>query len=153
MLLAAFLCFSTVASAQAEDNPKLEAFVGYSYYHFEDPGNHLGGDEALGPIRANLNGGSASVAFGPVKYLGVVADFGGYTSTASSNLGGGSIFTYLFGPKVAIRTGRFTPFAQFLLGGAHLDVGPGGLNGFAWAGGVGLRSGALLRVVTTQLLT
>jgi hypothetical protein len=133
-LIAALLCFSTVASAQAEDNPKLELFGGYSYFHFEDPGNHLGGEDAIGPLRANLNGGSGSIAFNPFKYLGVVADFGGYNNNVDL---GGTIFTYLFGPKVAFRTGRFTPFAQVLFGGAHLTTG-GGLSAFAWAGGVGL---------------
>jgi hypothetical protein len=63
-----------------------------------------------------------------------VGDFGGYYNNSEF---GGTLFTYLFGPKIAIRTGRFTPFGQFLFGGAHADVG-GGLNAFAWAGGVGL---------------
>ena len=134
LLFAASLCLSAVASAQAEDNPKLEGFIGYSYYHFEDPGDNIGDL----PIRANMNGGSASVSFNPIKYLGVVADFGGYAASNSSELGGGSIYTYLFGPKVAIRMGRFTPFAQFLGGGARFDVGGGTNTSGAWAGGVGL---------------
>ena len=40
------------------------------------------------------------------------------------------------GPKVAFRTGRFTPFAQFLVGGAHLDITS--QTDLAWAGGLGL---------------
>jgi hypothetical protein len=91
-----------------EDNPKLEAFVGYSYLHLEDPGNHLTSESALGPIRANLNGGSGSVAFNPFKYLGGVFDFGGYKSSAGSELAGGTMYTFLAGPKVMFRTGRFT---------------------------------------------
>jgi hypothetical protein len=138
LLFAVSLCFSAVVSAQAEDNPKLEAFVGYSYYHFEDPGNHLGGENAIGPIRANLNGGSASISYNPFKYLGIVGDFGEYASTEGSALGGPRIFTYLFGPKVALRTGKLTPFGQLLFGGARLGIGSGGLSAFAWAAGVGL---------------
>jgi hypothetical protein len=137
LLFVATLCFSAVASAQAEDNPRLEGFVGYSYLHFEDPGDYLGIPNGIGALRANLNGGSASIAFNPFKYLGVVADFGGYGSGNNSQLGGSTIYTYMFGPRVALRTGRFTPFAQFLGGGAHLTAG-GGLTSGAWAGGVGL---------------
>jgi len=82
LLFAAFLCFSAVASAQ--DAPKVEIFGGYSYFHFDAPG--LASEEDP-PILANLNGGSASVAVNPLKYLGLVADFGGYTSGESSDLG------------------------------------------------------------------
>ena len=130
LLFAACLCFSAVASAQAaEDNPKLEAFIGYSYLHFHEPGGDLVIDgENFGPVpslNASLNGGSASVSYSPIKHLGLVGDFGGYVSTNGGNLGGSAIFTYLFGPKIAVRTGKFTPFAQFLLGGATA-TGAGG---------------------------
>jgi opacity protein-like surface antigen len=120
--------------ASAQDAPKVEIFGGYSYLHFDAPG--VPGNE-IPPILANLNGGSASIAVNPMKYLGLVADFGGYAAGESSDLGSAHLFTFLFGPKVAFRSGPFTPFAQVLLGGAHLDIS-GVPNTFAWAAGGGL---------------
>lgn len=70
LLFAAFLCFTAVASAQ--DNPKVEIFGGYSYYHFDAPGTFFAGPAIL----ADLNGASASVAVNPFSHLGLVADFG-----------------------------------------------------------------------------
>jgi hypothetical protein len=137
LLFAAFLCFSAVASAQVfsaqEGTPKVELFGGYSYYHFDAPGTL-----ATGPaILANLNGGSGSISVNPFKYLGLVADFGGYHATQNSELGNANIYTFLFGPKIAFRSGPFTPFAQVLFGGAHLNIS-GVPNTFAWAAGGGL---------------
>jgi opacity protein-like surface antigen len=141
LLFAASLCFSAVASAQAPDNPKLEAFIGYSYLHFHEPGGDLVVDgENLGPVPAldaSLNGGSASLAYSPINHLALVGDFGGYASTQGGNLAGAAILTFLFGPKIEVRTGKFTPFAQFLVGGAHV-TGSGGSSSFAWAAGGGV---------------
>jgi hypothetical protein len=67
----------------------------------------------------------------------VVADLGGYVSGENSELGRAATITYMFGPRVVFRSGHFTPFAQFLVGGAHIDV-PGVGTGFAWSGGLGL---------------
>jgi opacity protein-like surface antigen len=136
LLFAASLCFSAMASAQAEDNPKFEGFVGYSYLHVEEPGDYLGFEnDGTPPLRANLNGASASIAFNPIKYLGLVADVGGYKGTEAGQYAGGNIITYLFGPKLSFQKGRFTPFAQALFGGAHNDFGQ---SAYAWAAGAGL---------------
>jgi opacity protein-like surface antigen len=104
--------------------PRVEVFLGYSYLRaVPSPaeGNRLGW----------LNGGSASIAFNFNRYLGLVADFGGLddtqllfsgtganpSTTADSS---GTVFTYLFGPRLSFRGhDRLTPFGQVLFGGIH----------------------------------
>ena len=104
LLCAAALLFAGGASAQ--DFPRAEVFGGYSFAH-------LGADGSS----ANFNGGSASVAYNLFPWLGVVGDFGGYHG--DSSFGNGNLYSYLFGPKVALRHGPITPFVQALFGGAH----------------------------------
>ncbi len=104
-----------------EYTPKVEWFLGYSFWR------------ALPTAFSNrigyLHGGSTSVAYNLNRYVGLVADFGGYdnsrltlfnpngTTTFDSN---GSAYTYLFGPRFSYRRyERFTPFFQALFGGAH----------------------------------
>jgi outer membrane protein OmpA-like peptidoglycan-associated protein/opacity protein-like surface antigen len=101
--------------------PKVEWFLGYSFWRATPtaPENRMG----------YLHGGSTSVAYNFNRYLGLVADFGGYdnsrvtlftpTTKATFN-SDGSAYTYLFGPRVSFRGHeRFTPFFQALFGGAH----------------------------------
>jgi opacity protein-like surface antigen len=102
------LLFAGAASAQ--DYPKVEAFGGYAYGRLSSEG-----------VGANLNGGEASVAYNLNSYLGVVGDFSGFHG--GNSFGNGDLYTYLFGPKVAMRRGKFTPFAQALFGGAHVTAG------------------------------
>src|SRR5277367_3203250 len=91
------ICLLFAGAASAQDYPKVEAFAGYSYAHLSTNG-----------IGANINGGSASFAYNFTPWLGVVGDFGGYKG--GDNFGNGDLYTYLFGPKVAMRRGRFTPY-------------------------------------------
>jgi outer membrane protein OmpA-like peptidoglycan-associated protein len=104
--------------------PKVEVFLGYSYFRGVpklSPGNRMVG----------LNGGSASVAFNLNRYLGLVGDFGGLNTSDVRFTGagapsprvenaGGNTFTYLFGPRFSYRKHeRITPFAQVLFGDVH----------------------------------
>ncbi len=111
--LFAVLSFCGVA-AQAQDVPKVDIFAGYSYFRANPA---TSGVDSL-----SLNGGSGSVAYNATSWLSGVADFGGYTS--NNVLGthtGGTLSTYLFGPRVSIRkSSRVTPFGQVLFGTAHI---------------------------------
>lgn len=133
--LLAFLSF-TAAAAFAQDTPKLDVFVGYSYVR--DNPNTSGLNDF------NLHGGSASVAYNAKSWLSAVADFGGYHANNILGAGiDGTISTYLFGPRVYYRKHeRFTPFAQALFGVAHASgVGfgaSGSDNAFAAAFGGGV---------------
>jgi opacity protein-like surface antigen/outer membrane protein OmpA-like peptidoglycan-associated protein len=136
--------------------PKVEWFLGYSY---------LRGMPDLEPANRLywLNGGSMSIAYNFNRYLGLVADLGGFAdskiefpgtgggaSTVMSSYG--AVFPYLFGPRLSFRGHeRVTPFLQVLFGGIYatkvmMDSGCGGAgciplpaeNKFAWTGGGGL---------------
>jgi hypothetical protein len=120
-----------------------DASVGYSYFH-------LGGGADL-----NQNGISGSLAYKPIPYLGIVGDFGGYHGSESFPTNNGfstsvsvNTYTFLFGPRIIMHNPtKFTPFAQFLLGAAHLTVGAGGGGGsttdFAYSVGGGVDIGVL----------
>jgi outer membrane protein OmpA-like peptidoglycan-associated protein/opacity protein-like surface antigen len=99
--------------------PTVEWFSGYSFWRAMP---------ALNNRMGYLHGGSASVAYNFNRYVGLVADFGGYdnnrvtlfTPTASETFhSNGSAYTYLFGPRFSFRYERFTPFFHALYGGAH----------------------------------
>jgi opacity protein-like surface antigen len=110
LLCGALLLFAGIASAQ-DDSPKVEAFGGYSYLRV-NPGFSAPGE--------NFNGGSGSLAYNLTPMFGIVADFGGYHWSQTG--ADATAVTYLFGPKVALRHGPITPFAQALFGGAHLSL-------------------------------
>jgi outer membrane protein OmpA-like peptidoglycan-associated protein/opacity protein-like surface antigen len=135
--------------------PKVEVFVGYS--HFRAVPTLTNDNRMVG-----LNGGNASIAFNLNRYIGLVGDFGGYADTALRLTGpgavpthvadsSGTVYTYLFGPRLSFRKNdRVTPFAQALFGGVHASEvtlsGCTGLactplpsqNSFAMTAGVGL---------------
>jgi outer membrane protein OmpA-like peptidoglycan-associated protein len=101
--------------------PKVEWFLGYSFWRAvpTSSSNRMG----------YLHGGSTSVAYNFNRYLGLVADFGGFDNSKLTLLGptgsetvnsGGSAYTYVFGPRLSYRKyERITPFAQALFGGVH----------------------------------
>src|SRR5580698_7645488 len=108
LLCALAVCFAGVASAQ--DYSKVDVFAGYSFAHLS--ANNVG---------VNFNGGSASAAYNPNSWLGIVGDFGGYHANSFGE--SGNLFTYLFGPRINFRRGKVTPFVQALFGGGHLSTG------------------------------
>jgi hypothetical protein len=129
LLLLSFGLFLFALPSRAQS---VDASIGYSYFR-------LGGSGGI-----NQNGVSGSVAYNPNRWLGIVGDFGGYHASP----GGVSLntYTYLFGPRVSLRgPSKFTPFAQFLLGGSRLTAGSGGgsSNQFAYSFGGGVDYGLL----------
>jgi hypothetical protein len=105
------LAFLLCLTASAQDAPKAEAFLGYSYLRANPATSGVPG--------FNLNGGSGSIAFNLWNSLGIVGDFGGYHI---GNIGGSGVdatlYTYLFGPRFSYRAHeRVTPFAQARFGG------------------------------------
>ena len=141
-----FLILAFIMASMAQDKPRAEVFGGYSYLRTSEGGLDL-----------NFNGGSVSVSVNPNDWLGVVADFGGYHASpdvSSFIVGlplsadvGVNTFSYLFGPKVAMRSNeKVTPFFHALFGGARqtVNVNVAGIgvsdteNAFAMALGGGL---------------
>ncbi len=115
------------AGAQADSTPKVELFVGYSFWRAlpYSTGNRI----------EYMNGGSTSLAYNFNRHVGLVGDFAGFRADTLqfSNAGPGTTpsrvvdarsnaFTVMFGPRVSFRDhGKFTPFLQVLGGVAHAD--------------------------------
>ena len=113
--------------AQNDSTPKLELFLGYSYWRAipYSTENRM----------ESMNGGSTSLAYNFNRHWGVVGDFAGFrvNSLQFTNEGPGftpsrvvdaesNVFTVMFGPRLSFRDhGRFTPFLQVLAGVAHAD--------------------------------
>ena len=128
-------------TAAAQDVPKAEGFLGYSYVRV-NPGSGISG--------LNLNGGSGQFSYNVTNSISLVADLGGYRvheNIATSPSGPviplrGSVFSYLFGPRFTVRHDRVEPFAQVLFGGARASASAlgtsGSDNGFAMAVGGGV---------------
>lgn len=120
-------------TSRAQDVPKADVAVGYSYLHFNGSGGASG---------INNNGLSGSVAFNATSVLGIVADFGFYHGSVSGV--GINSESYTFGPRFSMRrSDKFTPFVQALFGGGHLNsITVGGVtvpsvNAFAYSFGGG----------------
>jgi outer membrane protein OmpA-like peptidoglycan-associated protein len=138
--------FGAGAEANGQITPKFEIAFLYQYVNF-NPG---------GVFRNfNSHGGSGEVAYNPSRWLGIVAQAGGYTFTrdlspiAASNptltnpaATDGGFSTVLFGPRLNLRKfDHFVPFAEFLIGFAHAGgavTGGGSQYTFALAAGGGV---------------
>ena len=129
--------------------PRVELFGGYSYVRANASGTvtQVGGTKPFSQ-GANLNGGSGSFAINANKWLGIVADVGGYHNGDINNSKvSGTLISYLFGPRISLRNSTaWTPFFHALFGGAHASAnltsqgGPSSAtrNAFAMVGGGGL---------------
>lgn len=121
------LVFGTVALAQ--DNPKVEISIDYSYIHANPQNNDI-----IKPF--SLNGGGGAAAFYFNKHIGIEAEFEGYGSFTHSLVipagspacpgsancfvtAQGNLFTYNIGPIVKFRSRHFEPFVEAMFGGAH----------------------------------
>jgi hypothetical protein len=107
--------------------PKGNVFVGYSYNRF-----NLAQGVAI-QNSPNLNGYTVSGEGRIFPFLGIMADFSSYYGNGTgpgplcpSPACSGGPFSYriheqnyLFGPRVSVSVGRFTPFAQALVGIGH----------------------------------
>lgn len=119
------------AAAFAQDYPKVEVPINYSFMRFNpENSNVLSG--------FSLNGGGGGATFYFSHYIGIAAEFEGYASltrtfhfpaTANSPCLTGCIvtadanlFTYNVGPVLKYRTEHFEPFIETLFGGAHSNT-------------------------------
>lgn len=130
-MLALLLAF--VLKGWSQETPKAEIFAGYSFVSAGFPANP---DPLAGDFRGSLNGWNASAAINVNRWLGMVADFGGYygsptkgtlfkpnncvlcTTTVEATLH--NIHTFTAGPQLSLRSHDFTLFGHVLFGGAHL---------------------------------
>jgi opacity protein-like surface antigen len=137
--LVAMLGLAAVSLKAQEEAPKVDVFAGYSYVQANPSTATLDS--------FHLNGGSVSGAYHFTNWLSGVADFGAYTNGNIGREGfGGTMSTYLFGPRISYRHfRRITPFGQVLFGVARTNASAfftsSSQNGFAMTagGGVDLR--------------
>src|SRR5277367_4343530 len=131
VILGVLLLFGTKTFAQ--DAPKAEVWLDYSYVRFNPQNNNI-----IQPF--SLNGGGGGVAFYFNKHIGIEGDFQGYgsqtrtftipgTSPACNNGGAAcagnaqaNLFTYNIGPIVKFRAKHFEPFVEAMFGGAHSNA-------------------------------
>jgi hypothetical protein len=130
-IIFSFLVLSAAGWAQLPTGGNV--FFGYSF----SQGQAFTGLSSGG---ANMNGweGSAEAKFLP--WIGVAADFdwhyggrdfigcSGFSCTPEKFRLNASRHTVLFGPRASISFGRYTPFAEFLLGIAHQTDTGGGVS-------------------------
>lgn len=130
VLVLALFGLASVAAAQQSSPGDIS--VGYSYLR-------QGFSNGI-----NANGGNVSATGYVNHWLGITGDFGAYHAAPfgiSANT-----YTYLAGPRFAYRKpDRVMPFAQVLVGGAHVTAGGFGVSastsGFAWSAGGGVDLG------------
>jgi hypothetical protein len=123
------------AKAQNQTS-QFEAYGGYDYARFNVNAYVPG----VAPSASyNANGGGGQLEYNPNKWLGIVGDLAGYLVTKGTPLAGA--FSYLFGPRINLRRGKITPFAQILFGGIVATSGighSGAANAFAMTAGGGM---------------
>lgn len=111
------IAFALTGSSLAQDVPKAEVYLGYSYMRTAT---------ATQVNAFNNNGGLSSLQYNFTNHLAVAGELGGYHAGGISihgpNFGtlDSTFFSYQFGPRVSVnKTGRVTPFLQYLVGGVH----------------------------------
>jgi hypothetical protein len=125
--VALFLCLISLMAAAQEAGGKAEIFAGYQYTRFDGGLNANGFN---GAAAANLN-----------RWFGVAADFSGaYGSQSGVDT---KFYSYTFGPQVSMHSGSLTPFAHFLIGGAHASASTtsGGVTTSASSSGMAMMFG------------
>lgn len=120
LTLGLLLIASLAVSARASAQDKVELYGGYSYFHLENS-----------PGASNLNGWIFSGQYKLASWFGAVGEVGGDYG------GGSSVHTFLVGPQVSFPA-RVSPFAHFLIGGAHYSQPGYGNTSFATSLGFGV---------------
>jgi opacity protein-like surface antigen len=129
----AFLLFCLPGAQAAEDWPRIEAFVGYSYLGV--PSKFSSDVYVFTTEKANLNGWTATITYNFNRWIGVDADFGRYDGNVNARnlhipIDGDfvqdiGIRTYLFGPRVSFRENRrLEPHIHALFGTLELARTP-----------------------------
>jgi len=123
---------------------------------------HQGTQTLGGSNQVGFNGGRAEIAYGLPQHFLMVGEFTGAHSTMGSATYDISLITYMAGPRFQIRPkgekggpGRMSPFAQFLVGGAHASDGAFPLGGtlVPTANSLAISAGAGMDVILSPRTT
>jgi hypothetical protein len=149
----ALFLFSALASAQIPTSGNI--FGGYS---FENASS-----SALDNVtRPNFHGWEGSLEGKLAPFIGIVTDFSGHYGTQTItefppsgpfNISiTGHEYELLFGPRISVPVGKFTPFGEFFVGLAHVSSNGFSPTNTSWAtafgGGMDYR---LVRLVAVRV--
>jgi hypothetical protein len=130
-----------VPLAKAQEGPsKFDLYGGYYYARINVNASVPG----MAPSATYIGkGGGGQLEYNAKHWLGVVADLSGFYATSAGNGAfAGAFLTYLLGPRLNFRHGKFTPFVQTLFGGVRTTDGiaqsTGTENNFAMTAGGGI---------------
>jgi outer membrane protein OmpA-like peptidoglycan-associated protein len=106
------LLAAVCVSGAAQDTPRAEVFLGYTYTRV---------NSATNVPAFSANGGGGQFVYNIGRWIGAVADIG---AVHNGNIGGYHLDTtltnFLFGPRIPIRvSNRVTPYFQTLFGGVY----------------------------------
>jgi hypothetical protein len=111
-MICLILVLAIVAAAQ--DTPRMETFLGYTYVR---------ANSANKIPSFSSNGGSGQYVYNFNTWLGAVADLG---AVHNGNIGGHLIdntaANFLFGPRISFRYPRIRPYFQVLFGGVYFTA-------------------------------
>jgi len=108
-LVGAFVLLVTISTQAQEFSSRVEFTTGFSYLRFDS--------SPFSTQSTNFVGWQFSGEYKFKSWLGGTADFMGQSGASTFSP---AIHTFLFGPRVALPR-RISPFAHFLIGGAHFD--------------------------------
>jgi len=134
LAIALLLLFCGVYTV-AQDYPKAEVFGGVSFTHLDTEGATVPASAPAGTsIKHWYPDWEAAAQYNLTKLLGIKADFSGnYGKPANvpgvTGIPSAHSYSFLFGPVVSARTGRFTPFAQALFGANRISLGSSTIKG------------------------
>jgi opacity protein-like surface antigen len=111
-IITSFLLCALTAAAQ--DTPKVETFLGYTYTRV---------NSATDVPAVSMNGGGGQVGYNFNRWIGFYMDMG---AVHNGNVGGhhidNTMSNYLFGPRLSLRYSRIRPYFQTLFGGTHFGT-------------------------------
>lgn len=123
IVVVAFSLLFTMA-AFGQDYPKFEVPVGFSFVNVHPDITNL--------TSFNVFGGGGGFVYNVTPWIGIKADFAGYTQGSglknqltSQGFAGqvnGNVFTYMFGPQIKKHSGKLQPFGEALFGAAHSNL-------------------------------
>jgi opacity protein-like surface antigen len=130
------VCLTLAATLAQAQVPSGNVFFGYSY---------SGGEAVLhapgfffASHSTNLNGWEGSLEGKFLPWIGIVADLSGHYGSqnvlacaidrCNSLTVNVKTYTFLFGPRVSLHVGKFTPFAHFLVGAGHANNNAAGYS-------------------------
>ena len=105
--------FLFTVAALAQDEPKFETYLGYSFTRV---------NSGINVPAFSANGGLGEVAFNFNRWLTAVGSFPAVHNGNISDIHiDQTLFGYDFGPRLNLRHGRITPFVETLFGASHVS--------------------------------